>query len=183
MHLTKKNNVMIKLLCLTMGLIASINACKNDENMDDVLSIKRMPYTGSELRTGGYYYNEYIEGYYTVYFFYQNGVVLYGSSFPINELSEQESQYKNGTHYKYAESFKYYWGVFQVEGDKIAFERWYPSQPPLKVLRRSGIILNDSTFQITKSMRTDGSNAKDINELYHFKAFSPKPDSVNKFIK
>ncbi len=151
--------------------------------MDDILSFQKTLYSGSELRTDGYYYNEYTPGYLTVYFFFRDGTVLYGSSFPINELQSREEEYRNGGHYHFSKGLKYCWGVFQIEEDKIAFERWYPSQPPLKVLRRSGIILNDSTFQITKSMRIDGSNVKDINELYHFKAFSPKPDSTNNYIK
>jgi len=46
---------------------------------------------------------------------------------------------------------------------------------------REGIILNDTTFQITKY--TSGSNVSERNEVYHFREFHPKPDSTNKYIK
>ncbi len=154
--------------------------------MDDLLSLKKTLYSGSELRTDGYYYNEYITGYLTVCFFYRDGTVLYGSSFPINELSLQEVKYSNGDHFNYAKPLKYYWGIFKVEANELIFERWYPSQPPLKSYIRSGIILNDTSFKITEYYRMQGeqkTNIESRNELYHFKAFSPKPDSTNNFVK
>jgi hypothetical protein len=144
-----------------------------------------MPYTGSELRTDGYYYNEYISGYYTVYFFYKDGTVLYGSSFPTNELYLHEIQYSNGDHYNCVKNVKYYWGTFKAMDNELLFERWYPSQTPFKSYIRSGIILNDTTFKIIEFYRMQGGQKTSIesrNEVYHFKSFSPKPDSTNKFV-
>jgi len=186
MHLLQKQNNMIQVICLLMCLMFSLSTCKKDNKMDDALSLKIAPYTGSELRTDGYYYNEYIPSYLTVYFFYIDGTVLYGSSFPTNELNMQEVKYSNGDHYYYAKNLKYYWGIFKVEGNELLFERWYPTQPPLKAYIRSGIIHNDTTFKITEYYRMQGgqkTNIESRNEVYHFKAFSPKPDSTNSFVK
>ena len=174
--------VTVLLLCL----LFSISSCKKDNKTDDLLSFEKMPYSGSELRTDGYYYNEYISGYFTVYFFYKDGTILYGSSFPIDELSLQEIEYSNGDHYNYAKTLKYYWGIFKVEGNELLFERWYPSQPPIKAYIRSGIILNDTTFKINDfygMQEGRKTNVESRNEFYHFKAFSPKPDSTNTYIK
>jgi hypothetical protein len=82
---------------------------------------------------------------------------------------------------------KFNWGVFQVNGANIKFERWYPSSGgPLKAYISSGEILNDTTFLITESYRMQKGNKtelKDRNETYYFREFSPKSDSTNKFIK
>ena len=169
---------------LLLCVLFSLSSCEKDNNKDDLLSFEKMFFSGSELRTDGYYYNEYISGYFTVYFFYKDGTLLYGSSFPIDELSLQEIEYSNGDHYNYAKTLKYYWGIFKVERNELLFERWYPSQPPLKAYIRSGIILNDTTFKITDFYRIQEgqkTNVESRNEFYHFKAFSPKPDSTNSF--
>jgi hypothetical protein len=48
---------------------------------------------------------------------------------------------------------------------------------------RLGTILNDTTFIITKLVRSDGKHESEKNETYHFRLFSPKPDSTNNLIK
>ena len=64
------------------------------------------------------------------------------------------------------------------------FEKWYPNSPGQpKVYIREGKILNDTTFHITASYRPDGSERREKDEIYHFKQFSPKPDSTNNFVK
>ncbi len=151
--------------------------------MDDMLSIKKIPYIGTALRIDGYYYNEYIPGHLTIYFFYRDGTVLYGSSPSVDELISHESSYRDGKHYHYAKNLKYYWGVYKVDGTEILFERWYPSQPPLKAYIRSGVIINDTSFHIKEFKSANGSVIETRNETYHFKQFSPKPDSTNNFIK
>ncbi len=186
MNKLQKHKNMEQLTCLLLCLLFSLSTCKKEEEMVDILSIKKEPYTGTQLRTDGYYYNEYTPGYLTVYFFYRDGILLYGSSFPINELDRHETMYRNGEHYNFSKGLKDSWGVFKIDGNKILFERWYPSQPPLKAFVGSGIILNDTTFRITEYYRMQGgqkTNVESSSEIYHFKAFSPKPDSTNNFVK
>ena len=78
------------------------------------------------------------------------------------------------------------WSVFQFDGNNIQFERWYPSSGgPFPAYVRSGEILNDTTFIITEIYRMkDGvkTDVEESNEVYQFQAFSPKPDSTNRFI-
>lgn len=80
--------------------------------------------------------------------------------------------------------FKDYWGIFNIKNDSIVFERWYPSSGgPFPAYLRSGKILNDTTFVITKSFRSKiGNEEQQLNETYHFRKFSPKPDSTNIFV-
>ena len=149
----------------------------------DNLSLQRIPYSGNELRIDGYYYTEmynYKEKFLNVYFFYANGIVRYGGGGYLSceevedcILNNQIIQGKSRTD----------WGVFQVNGDNVKFERWYPSSgggAPAYV--REGTILNDTTFHITLSYRSNGKERETKNEMYHFRQFSHKPDSTNRFI-
>ena len=98
---------MKNLIIMTMALCFSM--CNKEKKEDAVLSIERTLYTGNELRIDGYYYNKYTvsgKNYITIYFFYRNGILLYGYSMPINDLTEQEKEYKNGDFYIHAKDLK-----------------------------------------------------------------------------
>lgn len=143
---------------------------------DDELSIERTNYTGAELRIDGYYYSETFEPPYPNYcvaksFFYRNGVKLGACSYDTTEMSVEE-------YYATLKKSKLNWYVFKIEGNTITIEGW---DNLTQTFKEYGEILNDTTFRISKierSGRTDKSNS-----IYHFKQFSPKPDSTNSFIK
>ena len=161
--------------------------CKKITGEDDQLSIPKTPYTGKQLRMDGYWYNDYANNTYReVYFFYNNGIAMSVGAFPIDETSKREQAFQTVEFYDRIKQNKLCWGVFQVDGDKITFERWYPSSGgPTHAYVRAGKILNDTTFQITESYRMQGGNKTEVSakdEVYHFKKFSPKPDSVNVFV-
>ncbi|MDC9721879.1 MAG: hypothetical protein PSN34_03785 [Urechidicola sp.] len=59
---------------------------------------------------------------------------------------------------------------------------WYPQDGPKPTIVMKGEILNDTTFVILKSISKEG-KIKLKNEVYHFKKFKHKLDSVSKFIK
>ena len=170
-------------LCLFFTSCAKLGILQDDE-----LSLQRQDYTGNQLRVDGYYFYEYANGsieYVSVYFLYRNAIILYGFSGLLSELPELEESYRNGTFYKHVKSVKFHWGVHQIEDSKIAFEGWY-GERPYRVYGQEGVILNDTTFVITESYRLRNGKKKElekINEVYHFKAFSPKPDSTNSFIQ
>ena len=115
-------------------------------------------------------------------FFYKNGIVLYGGGEIQSEFSSLEERYRNGEFYESIKDSKIWWGVYQIEGNEIRFERWYPGHRPYNTFLNTGEILNDTTFRITNSSNSDGSDSQARDELYKFKAFSPKPDSTNVFI-
>lgn len=176
-------------LIITIMFITILSAC-NKLWKDDTLSFIRTVYAGDELRIDGYYYLKYPVADGTnrmnIYFLYENGIILYGEAPSEANIETKEEDYRSGRYYDLVNDKKYYWGVFNIEGDNIQFERWYPSKPPLETYVRSGKIVNDSTFVITESYRLKGNRKKDINkeeELYRFKHFAPKPDSTNRFIK
>ena len=184
-----KTPTTMKFLLLTAVMSLFSNCSKDKVWKDDTLSIKRTDYTGNQLRINGYYYERYSvkNGYrYNIYFFYQNGIVLYGESPLETEVVQMETNYATGGFHATAKDHKYYWGAYIINGTTIQFDRWYPSEPPLKAYVREGTILNDSTFTISTSYRMKDGNKTEVearNETFHFKAFSPKPDSTNSFVQ
>jgi len=177
----KKSNTMKLLLILIMLHLVS-NRSKNKIWKDDGLSLKRTDYNGHQLKIDGYYYDKYGNPeLFETYILYRNGIIL--NTGVVEKLKDLEQVILNPDMINKLKGMKDAWGVFKIEGNTIQFERWYPGDPPLKSYIRSGVIINDTTFQITKSMRSNGEDLRDINEIYHFKQFSLKPDSTNNFVQ
>lgn len=160
--------------------------CKKSVSDHDELSIARQSYLGNQLRVDGFYYTEANGSLYSASFFYKNGVILdAGGTF--NSVEEIDTYIQN--EFILRNEYKKYmtnWGLFLIENKSIKFERWYPSSGgPMKAYVRAGSILNDTTFLINESYRNQNgkkSEAKERNETYHFRQFSPKPDSTNTFV-
>ena len=178
------------LMLLGAGFIFSSSGCNRERNesLDDKLTLERIAYNGNELRIGGYYYNNYYSGEklsLTPYFLYKNGIILGGVSFRANEITEMEEKFRNGYYETLVTDIKYLWGVFQIDGNKIKYEKWVASEGPFSAFIYEGMILNDTTFVINKAYRMADINKKAPQEVYreyHFKQFTPKPDSTNRFI-
>jgi len=182
---TKQKTAII--LSLTLTLFLLVCACCKKLFPPDQLCLPKNEYTGTNLRIDGYYYFQYTaaggDEYMTTLFFYKNGVMHYGGAFPKIELSQQEEEWTSNNWNQWTRNNRTWWGVFVVDDSVIKFARWYPSEPPVRASVREGVILNDTTFRITQVYRCDGSNLRSEDRLYHFKAFSPKPDSTNNFVK
>ncbi len=172
---------------LLMIVLMNIFCSKDKIWKDDTLFINRSDYSGNSLRVDGYFYQEKDGHFYTIYCLYRSGILLYlGGGFNQTEVTELENSIRNGSFYTAAKDFKDYWGVFKIENNNIKFEKWYASDPPLKAYIREGVIVNDTTFIITEIYRMQGGKKTETrteNETYHFKQFTPKPDSTNSFIK
>lgn len=153
---------------------------------DDVLSIPQTGYQGTQLRIDGYYYMSNPNSSYVVYIFYGNGTVLSAGSFISSNLPKVEETLQDPAWISANKEYKYDYGRFLIEGDSIRFERWYPGSPPLPAYVRAGNILNDTTFVVKEVYRMkNGEKTEEEsgrNETYHFKQFSPKPDSTNQFV-
>lgn len=171
-------------LCFTLLLI---ECNKLPSLKDDILSIEQTNYLGNQLRIDGFYYQSLENNtYFTGYIFYNNGITLHIGSHPNSNLEEIENDLRSTDWFSVVREAKYMWGRFITDNTNIKFERWYPSEPPLKAYIREGTILNDTTFVITESYRMKDGNKTDIttgrNEIYHFRKFNPKPDSTNRFV-
>lgn len=167
---------------LTVILLSLFINCSWMNNESDKLTLERIPYNGNELKLFGYYHMLDNDGLMTVYFLYQNGMILHADDFSPSKLSEKEEVYRNGQYYQWVKDDYTSWGVFHIDNNTIKFERWYPGDVSWKTFIRTGEIVNDTTFHITESQRSDGTEVREKDETYHFRAFSPKPDSVCTFI-
>ena len=152
--------------------------------IDDELSLNRSSYNGEQLRTDGYFFQRDSNYIFTIYIFYTNGTLFYSVGGGKLENTDQlEQRLKDHNFIERLRNEKTSWGLFKIDNNKIQFERWYPyfeNGKPAYI--RSGTILNDTTFHITKATRSDGSEEHVENEVYYFKQFSPKPDSSNTFV-
>ncbi|WP_133122085.1 hypothetical protein [Brumimicrobium salinarum] len=173
--------VFIILIFLLIGCGKSL--FKNDE-----LSLEKMDYFGDELKISGYFYYKYPvdnTNHYAILFLYNNGVVLHALTIKEEYLETREEEFKTGEFYSDIKNTIYCWGVYRVDENIFKFEKWYTSSGgPLKTYVREGTILNDTTFHITKSYRNQKGEKTEVrpkDEIYHFKKFSPKPDSTNKY--
>jgi len=149
---------------------------------DDKLSLPLMPYNGNQLRIDGYYYQIGYDGktLFGTYFFYKNGILIPGEGIFDSFEKMDESVKRRFIDKQSYKSDKLHWGVFLIEDNSITFERWH-SGTSADAYVREGVILNDTTFHITKIYRGNKSSLR--NEKYYFRKFSPKPDSTNIFIK
>ncbi len=153
---------------------------------DDVLNLKRENIITSNLRLDGYYFDKYevnnVE-YLNIYFLYKNGVILYGSAIEFSRINERESSFRNNNYYEAAKNNKVCWGVLSLGKHEIKIETWAIGTKPRKAITYKGEILNDTSFHISGMYNSKGQKIQGLDELYHFKAFSPKPDSTNVFVK
>ena len=179
----------MKKALIIMGLISLITSCcsKICPKKADFFTIPATPYYGNQLRLDGCFYQKWndngIQSFCKVLFLYNNGVVFNCSgSGHLTDLDKFLVEIRDDDFYS---THKTSWGVFFIENDHIIFERFFGSELGYLVYREEGNIVNDTTFIMTEVSRMKQGVKTEIRPIewtYHFKAFSPKPDSTNSFI-
>ena len=177
----------IKYTTISLFLILFLSSCEKWFWQHDKLHLEKRNYNGTELRIDGYYFQEYggEEKYLDIVFFYRNGVVLDVASTK-ESISENEINFRLESCCTNIKEHRWNWGVFNIDSNVIKYERWYPYDLVDKAFVNEGYILNDTTFIITKRYRIKRDVEKELrilNDTFHFKELSPKPDSTNNFIK
>lgn len=101
-----------------------------------------------------------------------------------NTFDEAKSEYKELVEKGYLDKGddKQEKGVYNINGDSIKIQVYHSGSEVLKLFEYSGIILNDSTIQISR-IKYYPNNDEYVNELYRFEPFNAKPDSSNFIIK
>ncbi len=166
---------------IVVGLFLIVSSCGKDVELELV----RTDYIGSELKIDGYYISpEHSDGVMATYFFYQNGTVLYGGSYD-KEMSNEEIQniWIEDSFDDLIKDTKDVWGVFNIDEGSIEYETWESSNGgPLKTVVRFGEILDNSTFVVTSLDNNYTEETVALSDTFYFEKFSPKPDSLNRFI-
>ncbi|MGI6479007.1 MAG: hypothetical protein ACOX0M_06150 [Salinivirgaceae bacterium] len=177
----------MRLILLLIGILLYSSSCIRDILADDKLTLKKEPYIGNQLRIDGYYYvmdlnNSVI----STLFFYRNGLLLYGGGGRPGSVGFDELEadlFTSETFLNTIKNHKSCWGIFQIIDNEIRYEKWYPSSGGgMPAYLSIGEIQNDTTFVITKAIRPKTDETLVLNEVFHFRAFAPKPDSTNNVI-
>ena len=173
-------NTSIFSLLLTLLLAGCILLERDEED----LTFQKSPYNGVELKLNGYYYeDDSIPGdNVPVYFFYNNGIVICAGGYSRTDFEEMEKEIAKREFIEKSKNIYWMWGLFKISNDSISFEKWYPASGGYVVGIRSGKIINDTTFIITRYKHSHSDYEKTEERIYHFKEFSPKPDSTNNLI-
>ena len=174
---------------LLLIFIVMLSSCtkKHDESKDDKLILAKIPYSGTELKINGVYYT-----YSTIEptkkagptFFYNNGFFLTFGCGNDTELIQCINEVSNNN---WAQNSKSGWGLFEIEGTSLYYERWYPKSfgSIYKVFSHECEILNDTTYLVKKKYRLVNGQQTEVsfpNHTYHFVQFQNKPNSDNNFI-
>jgi hypothetical protein len=168
-------------------IVLVATSCILSSDPDEPLTRPRVPNNSSALRLDGYYFST-VKGeddsLISPYFLYRNGLILSVGSTPKRRLNILERSLSDKSFIEKVKQAKDSYGVYLVKNDSIEFEMWYPGPgPPKLVFLRQGLLLSDSMFRITKMIHPQTKIEEQVNEVYRFKKFHPKPDSTNEFIK
>jgi hypothetical protein len=168
-------------------LFGVLVSCSNFIGEDDELKTSRTSNLTNRLRLDGYYFTTTTNGedsIVSIFFFYRNGILMACGSTRDQDLENVHDGLRSGRFVKKLQGIKYAYGLYQISRDSITYEKWHPSSGPPKVsFIKKGRILNDTTFTMSFTERSNGADKTLINEVYHFRRFHPKPDSTNEFIK
>lgn len=168
-------------LFILLFMLISIG-CRKQEKV----SIERVDYTGIELRTDGYYYSlEETEIGLMVLF--RNGVLFSYGKYGINQysLSDLENDIIGSEIVNESiDNSEFGWGVFSIDNSDVFYEYYSTGAPisPVKTWAFEGVIIDDSTFQLQKFINNYTDEEIQIEEIYYFKQYSPKPDSTNSWV-
>lgn len=160
------------------------NSCKKLITWDE-FQLQKTSYEGTQLRIDGYFYQKDINGEFCrLECYYRNGVLMHmgGRFTSFKEMDDYVNDVFNIK--KVQTNDKECWGLFVINNQNIKTERYYPTDKFHKpAYIREGKVLNDTTFHIITSYRSNTSERSEFDETYYLRKYSPKPDSTNNFIK
>ena len=151
-------------------------------NYEPKILMQRVPYEGNELRIDGYYYhrNNDSNARTNVCFLFRNGVMFNSGTYWTNDLDEVEQNLTTFHEKGWFDKQLHGWGVFNVNVDRFENEQWCAICG--HVLRYVGRVENDTTIHLLQCI-DPLAGVSPMDEIYKFKKFSPKPDSIKFFIK
>jgi hypothetical protein len=172
----------MKNIFITLSLLLG---CKPSTTSQELLTLKRENINPINFKLNGYYYC-YFNNQATkeVFIFYKNSIFIDMGGFENNTFAEVEASFSSEWFItQQLGKRQSIYGLFKIENEKLTIEQWKNDGLQYRVVTKKATIFNDSTFQITSISSYNGSsNVSSENRIYHFRQYSPKPDSTNSFI-
>ena len=173
---------MLKLRILLFFVIAILSSCKRILNCEEKekYTFSKTTYSGNLLKTNGYFYNNT----FSIIIIYLNGVLIDDKRSNYSNTLDIENDMTSGTYYRKIKNDIYRWEIFYINNHQIKSEG-FSSKSGITCMYQvisTYELINDSTLLLTNEINLDGSESKLKNDTFHFKQFSPKPDSTNSFI-
>ncbi len=142
----------------------------------------RNPNSSTILKTHGYFYHEWeSQDKLDILFLNSNGIMSASFFVETPDTSILYQKLFDDGFYDGDDGHALEWGIFHIVNNSIFMEKWYPSNRLVPGINE-GEILNDSTFVFTFFYDCDHSDFHLQNEIWHFKPFYNKPDSICEFI-
>jgi len=168
-------------LLLSLGVLFAscekLGLCKDGE-----FTFPREEDNSGLLKLSGYYYNisEEYPNSVKIILLNQNGVIIGSMGGSLEEVQNESIKLTVHENFK---NWKSGWGIYRIKNGNIEIQSWQTIQSPCKPIKvEKGEILNDSTFKITSWQDCRKRKINEVEEIYEFKSYSPKPDSINSFI-
>lgn len=174
---------MVRLYVILICIVVTQLCCKRILNCEEKekYTFSRTNYLGNEIKINGYYYSS---KYYPL-IFYKNGVMIRDILDTNNyNFSTFETWVLQGRYGKGLKTNIYNWCLFEIKGNQLKYEGFNAKSgiSCKYTYIRTGTIIDDSTILFTNQINSDGKESESQNDTFHFKQFSPKPDSTNSFI-
>ena len=155
---------------LFLGLFSCNKLCPPPD-----LRTSRQDNLGSNIRLDGLYYNRDNQ-----FFLYRNGIYRTACGDP--NIKSIPDKFKCNIDWEefltLSKKDRAQWRLYIVKNDTIYIEQWgLVSDCAYEVFSYNGKILNDTTLLIPINRQGI------VLDTFHFVRFSPKPDSINQFIK
>ena len=171
-------------LFIFISILGTFVSCCKVFLPNEKLSMKREDYKGNELKIDGYYYHHQEDEnnkFTLIVFLYRNGIIISTRAYPTLDLSVVEEEMVK--EFNEIQKSKVGWGVFRINYNSFEYEEWTSPTEGMTLRKSSGFIENDTIFCITEHFFSYNKKKYHVDQVYHFRQFSPKPDSTNIFIK
>ncbi|WP_425236608.1 hypothetical protein [Ulvibacterium sp.] len=173
------------------AVVLLLSSCFLVTGKDEKLTMDRVPNDSRKLRLDGYFIRPSCDSkkqdcIYNLFFLFRNGILFTTGvvAFDKKQLDKIRDSTLSKEFISRNANVKFNWGVYQIEGNNIVFEKWYHSGKNYTYVK-SGLVLNDTTFVILSSKRSHWpeEGSEEVKETYHFVEFHNKPDSTTVFIE
>jgi hypothetical protein len=150
---------------------------------DDPFTLEKTSNNSMVLRIDGYFYETYgQDSDVNVLIFYRDGVMIDGGGG--NPQSVFEDLFRDGSFKEIIKDQKDCWGLYTIDDKTILVENIIPIGGLHRIAStRYGEIINDSTINFYKKKESWSDFSEAIDDTFHFKRFSQKPDSINVWIE